>query len=83
MKIKAEHHPGNSFDFILTKNLFIFCVFANSHSFGRKFAKHSQLLYLSMNQFVVSLVGDFRIPFHHLLGQKHCVKDVICMLFIG
>ncbi len=83
VKIKACYHPGNSFDFFLTKNLFIFCVFANSHSFGRKFANHSPLLYLPINQCVVNFVGDFRLAFHHLLGQKHCVKGVICMLFTG
>ena len=69
--------------FFLTKSLFIFCVFANSCSFGRKFDKHSQFLYLSINQCIASFVGDFRLSFHHLLRQKHCFKDVICMLFTG
>lgn len=70
-------------NFFLTKSLFVFCVFANSHSFGRKFAKHSQLLYLFINQYIVSSEDDFRLAFHLFLGQKHCVKDVICMLFTG
>lgn len=66
----------------LTNNLFIFCVFTISQSFGCKYAKIQLFLYVADSQYFMRILRRMRWKFMSSYGKYHCFKSAIYMLLL-
>lgn len=63
--------------------LFLFRVFTTNATLDCKYAKYERFFYFIMSQCVIFSLRQLHLLMRALIGQKHCFKQVRCMLLAG